>query len=291
MATSLLAALGMYAMWGAILPVYWRSVHGMPPLETLAHRVLWGAVFVGCAVGPRGIKAALADLRHDRRRQILVALGAALIGSNWLVYIWGVRAGRMMEASLGYYIGPLFSMCLGSLILGERLRSLQRLSVALAALGVAYLVGQRQVMPWFGLALAASFSAYSLVRKLSRLRGMQGFIVETVVLSPGALAYLIALNLRGEAQFLLAPKMTQALLMGSGVLGSLPIILFGVAAQGLRLTTLGLLQYLAPTLGLAMAVMVFGEPMTPTHWVTFSCIWAGIALWAWDSLTHASAQK
>ena len=155
-ARSLLAALGMYLLWGAILPVYWRSVQGIPPWETLAHRVLWGAVFVAALVGPGGLRRALSELRGDGRRQRLALLGAALIGSNWLIYILGVRQSRMMEASLGYYIGPLFSMCLGGLVLGERLRMMQRLCVACAALGVAYLVAQRGVVPWFGLALAAT---------------------------------------------------------------------------------------------------------------------------------------
>jgi chloramphenicol-sensitive protein RarD len=281
---SLAAALGMYVMWGGVLPVYWRTIHGIPPLETLAHRIFWGGMLLLVTVRPKGIYQALMALAKQPQRQRMALLGAAIIGSNWLIYILGVRQSRMMEASLGYYIGPLFSMLLGRLVLGEKLRASQKWAGALATVGVIHLVRQHGQLPWFGLALAGSFSAYSLVRKLSGLNGMQGFIVETAALLPSAALYIAYLALTGQSQFWGATPLSRGLLMGSGLMGSIPIVLFGVAAQGLPLTTLGLLQYLAPTIGLGMAIWRFGEPLTPTLWFTFGCIWTGLALWGLDSL-------
>jgi len=285
---SLCAACGMYIMWGGVLPLYWRSIRGIGPWETLAHRILWGAVLLLLTAGPRTIAATVQTVWAQPRRRGYAVLGALIIGGNWLIYIWGVRQSRMTEASLGYYIGPLMSMVLGRLVLKEPLRPLQGLATLCAAGGVGCLVLRQGEMPVFGLALAATFSAYSLVRKLSGLKGMQGFIVETALLSPLALALLGALHLRGEALFWAAPWTTQVLLMGSGLLGSVPLVLFGVAAQHLRLTTLGILQFLAPTLGLLMAVFVFNEVLDTTLWLTFGGIWAALALWIADSVWVAS---
>lgn len=273
----------MYVMWGGVLPVYWRHVVGIGPLETLAHRILWGALLVVLTTGLGQCRATVSQMWQDRARRRYALMGAAAIGGNWLIYIWGVRESRMTEASLGYYIGPLFSMVLGRLVLKERLRPLQWLACAAAASGVAYLVFSRGVTPVFGLALAATFALYGLLRKLSGLRGMQGFIVETALLVPFACGLLVTLHVRGEAQFLCAPRLSQLLLMGSGLFGSVPIILFGVAAQHLALTTLGMLQFLAPTLGLAMAVFVFHEALSPPLWIAFIAIWLALLLWIADS--------
>lgn len=291
-AQSLAAACGMYVMWGGVLPLYWRNVVGIGPLETLAHRILWGALLVLLTSGPSRCRATVGALWRDTAHRRYAVLSAAVIGSNWLIYIWGVRNSHMTEASLGYYIGPLFSMMLGRLVLKERLRPLQWLACATAAAGVVYLVVARGVTPVFGLALAATFAVYGLLRKLSGLRGMQGFIVETAFLVPFAAGMLVTLHLRGEAQFAAAPRMSQLLLMGSGLFGSVPIVLFGVAAQHLALTTLGMLQFLAPTLGLVMAVFAFGEALTPTLWVAFGAIWLALALWIADSAwaTRRSAE-
>lgn len=278
----------MYVLWGGVLPLYWRSIRGIGPLETLAHRILWGAVLLVITTRRQAMAQALHFAFAQPKRRTYAIFGALVIASNWLIYIWGVRQSRMTEASLGYYIGPLMSMMLGHWVLKEPLRPLQRLAGLCAAGGVAHLVWWRGAAPVFGLALAGTFSLYGLLRKLSGLKGMQGFIVETVLLSPCAAGLLAVLHLQGKTQFFAAPLATQLLLMGSGILGSLPLILFGAAAQHLPLTTLGILQFLAPTLGLIMAIWAFGEPMNATLWITFGGIWAALSLWICDSLACAS---
>ena len=288
---SILAACGMYVMWGAVLPVYWRAIHGLDALETLAHRIVWGAALLFVLMRPTRIMASVGDLWRRGRPFRFAVLGAAIIASNWLIYIWGIRERRMLEASLGYYIGPLMSMWLGRAVLGERLRPLQTVSGFCAAAGVGYLVLLRGVVPVFGLALALTFSAYSLVRKMSGLRGVEGFTIETVLMCPFALAYLVWLQCHGTAQFFQAPLSARLLLMGSGVLGSVPLILFGVAAQGLRLTTLGMLQFLAPTLGFFMALVIYREPFNSALAVAFGGIWLGLGLWVADSLMMHSPRR
>lgn len=285
-----MAAFGMYLMWGGLLPLYWRNVRGIGALETLAHRILWGAVLILVTTGPKAVRSTLHGVWPEPRRRLYAVLGALVIGCNWLIYIWGVRKSHMTEASLGYYIGPLMSLMLGHWVLKEPLRPLQWLACGAAVVGVGRLVMVGGTLPVFGLALASSFSLYGLLRKLSGLKGMQGFVVETTLLLPPALGLLCVLQVRGEALFFQAPPMSQLLLMGSGVLGSVPIILFGVAAQHLPLTTLGMMQFLAPTLGLVMAVFAFGETLSPPMWVAFGGIWFALGIWLVDSLWQASRQ-
>lgn len=280
----LVAAFGAYALWG-LLPLYLHRLTGLPAADVLAHRITWSALVlavVGMAVhtGP-GVAAVL-----GRRRQALLLLGsAAAIGINWLVYTFAILQGHVLDASMGYFINPLLNVALGVALLGERLGRVQWAAVALAAAGVvvqALAIGRP---PWISLGLAVSFAVYGLLRKKAAVDGLVGLIVETTLLLPFALAWLA-----WHAPALAAlPLPTWGLLVAAGPITAAPLLLFGRAARVLPLSTLGLIQYLAPTLVMVQAVWLFGETLSPMRLAAFSCIWAGLVLYAWGALRPAAA--
>lgn len=270
-------ALGAFGLWGAF-PLYFHAVAAVPAPEVLAHRIVWSVVCVAGALGLWRQWSAVGRALADRRTLMALVGSALLISANWLVFIWAVAQGRVLEASLGYYITPLVSVLLGWLVLRERLRPLQWIAVALAALGVGAMLARAGALPWVSLALAATFSGYGLVRKLTAVGAMPGLFVEVLVLAPLALAYLLALG--GAGSLPSAGAGMSLLLAAAGLVTATPLILYAQAVRRLRLASVGLFQYITPTCQMLLAVFFFGETFTVTHAVAFSCIWLALALYS-----------
>jgi chloramphenicol-sensitive protein RarD len=276
-------ALWAYFLWG-MAPLYFKAVADVPPTEVIAHRVLWTVLLMAGVLVWRGGFSRLAVLRTQPAQWGWLALTSLLISSNWLVFVWAVTVGRVLETSLGYYINPLMTMLLGVIFLGERLRPLQRAAIGLAAMGVVNRVWQVGELPWVSLFLAVTFALYSLLRKRVRLDASGGLFIETLLMLPLALLYLGWLAQAGDMAFAHRALGTDVLLVLAGVVTAVPLVLFAAGARRLPLTTLGFLQYLAPTLTFLLAVLVFGEPFGWGQVLTFAMIWAGLALYSLDAL-------
>ena len=269
--------MGAYLIWG-VLPFYLRLLQGVPAADVLAHRILWSVlVVVGLIAWLKGWGKVAAALRQPRLLLLLLA-SAVCIAINWLVYTWSILAGHAIDTSLGYFINPLVSVLFGVALLGERLRKLQWAAVGLAALGVAVLTIERGALPLLSLALALSFGTYGLIRKQAAVDAATGLFVETLMLAPVALIWIAGTPM-GFTGWPAPTLMTLAL---GGVATAVPLMLFGVAARRLPLSTLGLMQYVAPTMVLAEAVLIFGEVLDPARLAAFCCIWAGLALYTWS---------
>ena len=274
------AAVTAFAIWGAF-PLYLRLLRGVPPLEIMAHRVVWCCAFVLGWLALRGELGLLAaPLRTPSVRRRLLA-SALLVSVNWLTFVWAVSAGRTLEASLGYFINPLVNVLLGVVLLSERLTRRQWCAVAIAALGVAWLTLQAGKPPWIALVLALTFATYGLIRKLVAVEAVLGLAAETVLLAPLAIGYLTFVALAQRA----APGggvLTGGLLVFSGVVTAVPLALFSVGARRIPYSTLGLIQYLGPSLQFAIGVFVFEEPMAPARLVGFCLIWLALGLYVSD---------
>ena len=280
----LIAAFSAFSLWG-VMPLYFHLVgERVSPWEILIHRVLWSALIlfgVALATGRLDrVRAAIAE----RRVLLSLCLSAALVATNWGTFVWAVVNDHVLETSLGYYINPLLNVALGFCFFGERLRRLQQVAVAIAVLGVLVTIAAFGTLPWIALVVAGSMGGYGLVRKRLAVDSVTGLLVETLLLSPVALAGLVWLYTYGDAAFLRAGARFDALLIGAGVLTVIPFVAFTAAAQRLRLGTLGLVQYITPTLHLLTGVYIFNEPFESSDGVTFACIWAGLVLYTIDSL-------
>lgn len=269
--------LAAYGLWG-VMPLYFRAVADISPTELLAHRIVWSAAFLAVVVSVARQWPALAAALRRRRTRGLLAVSTALIGANWYLFIYGVASGRVVETSLGYFINPLVNVVLGVAVFGERLRPAQAAAVALATAGVAYLIVAQGEPPWLGLTLAVSFALYALVRKVAPVEALAGLTAETLLLLPAAAAALGAWLWLGTAGFAQHGPVIDLLLLSSGLVTAVPLLFFNVAARRLPLATLGLLQYLTPTMQFLMAVLLFGEGFGPARQVSFALIWAGLAL-------------
>lgn len=287
--TGLAYGLAAYLAWG-LLPLYFRALREVPPLEILAHRVVWSVLLLaGLTTWLRRWPEVARPLATPGGRATLLAT-TALISVNWGVYIWAVHAGRVLEASLGYFVNPLVNVILGVIFLGEALSRRQRVAVALAGVGVAVLVLSAGRLPWVALVLALSFGFYGLLRKRARIDAVAGLFSETALLAPLAAGGLAWLGARGAGHLGASPG-TTALLVAAGAVTALPLIWFALGVQRLRYATVGLLQYLAPTLQFSIAVFVFGEPFTAAHGAAFACIWSSLALYSFDALTAPRAAR
>ncbi|KMO33470.1 chloramphenical resistance permease RarD [Methylobacterium tarhaniae] len=273
----LIYALGAFLSWGLVVPVHFRLLDGVPAWGILAHRIVWSALFIALLL------LAMRLMRRGpvvslQRRHAFLLLSALLIAGNWSLYLWAVQNGRMLDASLGYFINPLVNVALGALVLRETLRPLQLAAVALAAIGVVAAVAAAGSLPWIALTLAVSFAVYGLIRKLVPIDPILGLGAETFALLPLALAYLAVAPTppgQGTAQWLL--------LMLTGITTALPLMWFAAAASRLKLSTIGLLQYIAPSCLLLLSVLVYGESLPPSRVLVFGLIWAGLALYALDA--------
>ncbi|MES1240886.1 MAG: EamA family transporter RarD [Acidobacteriota bacterium] len=275
--------LAAYLFWGLSI-FYFKSLGRVAPPEILAHRILWS---VPLLFGWLAVRGRLGDLRAVLRTPRTVGIllvTTLLIGTNWLVFITAVESGRVVQSSLGYYINPLLNVVLGMVFLGERLRPVQWMSVALAAIGVLYLALSLGSVPFISLILAVTFGLYGLLRKTVPADGPVGLAVETGLLLPVVLVFLLVRAARGEMAFLHVSRQVDVLLLLAGLVTTVPLLWFTNAVRRLRLATVGFLQYLSPSLQLLIAVAVYGEPFTRTHLVTFSCIWAALGLYSADAL-------
>lgn len=277
-----LLGLTTFSIWG-LFPLYFKSVEQFAPLEIVTQRAIWSALFGSLVLllwkHPGWWQELLA---HPKRIGVLM-ISSLLIATNWLIYVWAVNNDHMVEASLGYYINPLVNVVLGLLILRERLRPLQWLAVAMAAVGVALQLITMGEFPWVSIALALSFGSYGLLRKQAPVAALPGLVVETWLLLPIALAWLLLFGegASTEPAFWTDP---QALwLMAAGPVTLIPLLCFNAAARHLPYSTLGFLQYITPTLLLALAVLVYKEPFPADRQLAFFCIWAGLAVYSYDA--------
>lgn len=283
MQTGILSAALAFFIWG-LFPLYFHAINEVPPLQILAHRMLWSLLFLLIVLAVRRQWGWLSLLREPRSLGLFTA-SASLLSINWLIYIWAVNNGHVIEASLGYFINPLVNIMLGYLLLKERLRRMQWVAIALAALGVAWLAWQAGTVPWIALALAASFGGYGLMRKTAPLGALEGLSFETLVLFPLAAAYVIWLSAHGANAFLNTPSnTTRLLLMAAGPITAIPLLLFASGARRIPLSVLGLLQYVTPTLQFLLGVWMFHEAFSADRLAGFVLIWCALALFALEGL-------
>ncbi|MES2173728.1 MAG: EamA family transporter RarD [Pseudomonadota bacterium] len=285
----MLAALVAYGLWG-LLPLFFRLLHHVDPVEIVAQRILWSMLLILLLLAARrGLPPLLAALR-DRRLVRPLAGSGLLIGLNWLTYVWAVNEGHVVAASLGYFLNPLVVVALGMVVFKERLRRTQLAAIGVAAIGVAILAASAITTLWISLALAFTFAFYGLLRKLTPVAPMTGLGVETLLLTPFAIAYLLWEITHGGADFGQdAP--TTALLVISGAVTTVPLVLFATAAQRLPMATLGLMQYLAPTLQFLCGVVLLGERLSQGQMASFGLIWLGLILFAGDGIAAARRNR
>jgi chloramphenicol-sensitive protein RarD len=286
-ALGVLSSAGAFFVWGMV-PLYFRAVRSVSPFEIISHRVLWSVLFLVLLLalgrGFAQVRAALGQPRLVAR----LALTALLVASNWLTFVWAVNAGRILDTSLGYFITPQVNVLLGFLFLHERLRRTQWLAVLLALGGVLNQIWLLGTLPWISLVLALTFGSYGLFRKQIPVDAVTGLLVETLVAAPFALGFLLYLQHTGRLAFAHQSRSVDALLAGLGVVTAVPLLLFAAGARRLRLATVGFLQYLAPTMTFLIAVLIYGEPLGFARALTFVLIWAGIVVYAVDSLRPAA---
>lgn len=278
-----LYALGAYLLWG-ILPVYWKALAQVPAVQILSHRVIWSVFFLVMMLAARKELVGLRTALFAPGRLAVVLLAAALLTVNWLTYIWGVNAGYIVETSLGYFINPLVSVLMGVMILRERLRPIQWVPVGLAAIGVLYLTFNYGRLPWIALVLAFTFGFYGLVKKTAPLEARYGLTLETGAMFGPALLFLLFVGLQGEGYLLGASAWITILLVGTGLVTAFPLLLFGMAAQRIPLTAVGILQYLAPSLQFLIGVFIYHEPFTLERLIGFSIIWLALVIYTLEGL-------
>jgi chloramphenicol-sensitive protein RarD len=281
-----LAGLFAFITWG-VAGAYFHAVGFADAMEILSHRILWSAILTLVLIFALGRKSALMDLLRSARTMGLLFITSLLIAGNWLIYIWSVNHGHALEASLGYYIMPLIMLVLGRVFLNEKLNRIQILSVVIVSAGVLNLLIFFGTLPWIALSLAFLFGFYGLLRKMIPADPIAGLFVECLTLLPAALIYLGWLQSNGEMAFLHTGPGHDALLIGLGVMTTVPLVMFAFAARNMKFGALGLMQYINPTLQLVVAVLLFGENFTHAHLITYIFVWCGLALFTWDNLRTA----
>jgi len=283
MRAGILSAALAFLCWG-LFPIYFHAIGDVPPLQILAHRMLWSLAFLLVVLAFRRQWKWLAQVRQPRVFWSFVA-SAVLLSANWLVYIWAVKNGHVIEASLGYFINPLVNIMFGYLLLKERMRTAQWGAIAIAALGVAWLTWQSGSVPWIALFLAASFGGYGLLRKTAALGAFEGLSFETMVLFPIAAGYVGWLTFTGDNAFInTTSDTTRVLLVAAGPITAIPLLLFASGARKIPLSILGLLQYLSPTLQFLLGVWMFHEAFSSDRLVGFLMIWGALLLFAGEGL-------
>jgi chloramphenicol-sensitive protein RarD len=284
MRTGILSAALAFLCWG-LFPLYFHAISEVPPMQILVHRVLWSLLFLAIILTMRQQWKWLGELRTQPRVMLSFALSSLLLSGNWLLYIWAVNSGHVIEASLGYFINPLVNVMLGYLVLKERLRVGQWAAIGLAALGVLWLTWQAGHMPWIALILAASFGGYGLMRKTAALGALEGLSFETMILFPFALAYIVWLTLHGQNSFITTTSdSTRWLLVAAGPITAIPLLLFASGARKIPLSVLGLLQYIGPTIQLSLGIFLFHEAFTAARLAGFALIWSALALYAAEGM-------
>ena len=282
----ILKGITAYVLWG-FFPIYWKFLHQVPALQVIGHRIAWSFLLLVGILLFTGQWNVFRDSAFQSKTLGIYSIAAVLLTINWLVYVWGVNAGFIVETSLGYFINPLISVLLGVLFLRERLRATQWIPIAIAAAGVAYLTAAYGRLPWIALTLAITFGFYGLVKKLAPLGSLHGLTLETGIVFPAALLYLLVVGLRGEGAFLQDGALTTLLLIGAGPVTTLPLLMFASAAREIPLSIIGLLQYIAPSLQFLIGVFIYKEPFDRSLLIGFSIVWiALIIFWVENYFFH-----
>jgi len=282
--------LSAYVLWG-VLPLYWKLLRETSSVEIICHRIVWSLIFtVLCLALSGGVHPLRASLKSTRTwgRFLCTSL---LLGCNWLIYVWAINNGYVVESSLGYFINPLLAVALGVVVLGERLRPLQWLALLLALGGVLYLALGVGHPPWIGLSLAVTFAAYSLLRKTALLPPLDGLLLEMAILTPPSLVMLAVLSGRGNVSFFHDGYSVTLLLMGSGIITAVPLLLFIYGARRISMTAMGLLQYIAPTLQFFLGLLLYHEPFPREKWIGFGVIWLALVLYSGEYLFFSLFSK
>ncbi|MET1132801.1 MAG: EamA family transporter RarD [Aeromicrobium sp.] len=279
-----------YLCWG-FFPLYWPLLDPASAIEVLAHRVVWTLVFcVGLLTLTRKW-GAYRSILGQRRLMVPLAMASVVITVNWGAFIWGVTNGHVIETSLGYFINPLMTVLLGVFLLGENLRRLQWVAVGLGILAVVVLTVDYGRPPWVALVLATSFATYGFLKKRANLGTIEALSVETTILTPFAIAYLVFLGMSGTMAFGHEGTLNTVLLMGTGVVTGIPLLLFGAAATRLTMTTIGILQYLGPILQFIFGLTIFGEEMSTARWIGFVIVWAALVIFTFDAMSTRRRAK
>jgi len=281
--SGLLAATFAFVCWG-LLPLYWKALAAVSAQEIICHRIVWSLACTGLLLIAQGRLAEVRKALGTRRDMLLLAASSSLIGLNWFLYIWAVNAGHVLEASLGYYLNPLVNVALGRMVFRDKLRRPQAIAVGLAATGVAVQLVMQGRLPWIALCLAVSFGLYGMVRKLMTVESLPGLFLETMMLAGPAAAYLLWLAAQGLGGMGHLGLGTDALLVGAGLVTTVPLLAFAFGARQITMTTLGVLQYLGPTGMFLLGALVYGEPFGTWQAVTFGFIWAGVILYTADGV-------
>lgn len=282
-------ALAAFFLWG-ILPLFWKAFGAIPALEILVHRTAWSFLFVIGLIALRRNWTPVWELLKTPKSIFILFITASLLGGNWLTYIWAVNAGNITETSLGYFINPIVNVCLGMIFLKERLNRWQLASVILVSIGVLNFVFSLDSFPFVALMLAFSFGFYGLLRKTTPVESLVGLSVETAIYLPICLGYIVYLQMQGLGSFGV-DWATDVLFISVGMATAVPLLCFAAAAKRLRLSTVGFFQYLGPSIQLFLAVVVYKEPFTQDHLVTFGCIWIALGLYSWPSIQKQFFQK
>lgn len=282
----ILNGLAAYALWG-FFPIYWKFLHNVPALQVIGHRITWSFILL------LGVLLATRQWTAFQRAALqpkvigIYTIAAALLTVNWLVYVWGVNAGFIVETSLGYFINPLLSVLLGVIFLRERLRPMQWVPVAIAAAGVIYLAAVYGRPPWIALSLAFSFGFYGFVKKLAPLGSLYGLTLETGIAFPFALIYLLLIETTAAGAFVHDGTATTLLLIGAGAVTTIPLLMFASAAREIPLTVVGLLQYVAPTIQFLIGVFLYREPFDHSHLIGFGIVWVALVIfWVENYFAH-----
>ncbi|HET7326721.1 MAG TPA: EamA family transporter RarD [Nocardioidaceae bacterium] len=274
-----------YTLWGSF-PLYWPLLEPAGPGEILAHRIVWSLVVVSGLLVLRRRVGSLRQALTNRRSMLALVIAAVVIGINWFTFIYGVNSGRVVETSLGYFINPLVTVLIGVLLLGERLRRPQWVALGVALVAVVWLAFDYGRPPWIALVLAFSFGTYGLAKKKANAGAVEGLAVESVVLAPAALLYLGFLHQAGQGEFTAHGWPFALLLTTTGIVTAAPLLCFGAAATRVSLTTIGMLQYITPSLQFAVGVLVYDEPMSPARWAGFVLVWIALAILTAEAISH-----
>lgn len=273
----ILSGIGAYALWG-FFPIYWKYLHDVPALQVIGHRIGWSFLLLILVILVSGQWQEFRSAISQPKVIGIYLIAGILLSINWLVYVWGVNAGFIVETSLGYFINPLLSVSLGVIFLRERLRPAQWIPVSIAAIGVIYLTIIYGRLPWIALSLAFSFGFYGLVKKLAPLGSLHGLTLETGVVFPAALVYLWIVEANGSGAFLHDSTLIDILLIGAGAVTTIPLLMFASAAKQIPLTVIGLLQYIAPTLQFLIGIFIYKEPFDRSHLIGFGIVWVALVI-------------
>jgi len=278
---------GAFLFWG-LYPPYWKLLSGVPPFQVFAHRVVWSCAFTACLITIQGRWAEVRAALGSRKAALTLLASGLCVATNWSIYIFGVLSGRLVAVSMGYFINPLVSVLLGVLILRERLRFWQIVAVLCAFSGVLYMALGSRGLPWISLSLAFSFGLYGLLRKTVAVESIPGTFVESLLVSPIVISFLLYEAVQGRSAFGSADASTHLFLVGAGVVTALPIIWFANGARRIPLSLVGFLQYLAPTSQLLMGIFLYREQFTLTHLISFASIWVGILIFTLSTFLQRS---